>query len=47
MDQQGYYAVAVSPVLTNGQKIVVVDSQGRSSSIVTVVVKTGPAGGVN
>ena len=44
VDQQGYYAVAVSPSLTNGQRIVVIDSQGRSSSPATVVIKTGPAG---
>ncbi len=44
VDQQGYYAVAVNPLLTDGQKIVVVDSQGRSSSIATAVIKTGPAG---
>ena len=47
VDQQGYYAVAVNPVLTNGQQIVVVDAQGRSSSVATVVVKTGPAGPSN
>ena len=44
VDQQGFYAVAVNPPLTNGQKIVVVDSQGRSSNVATVVTKTGPAG---
>lgn len=47
VDQHGYYAIAVNPVLTNGQKIVVVDSQGRSSSIATVIKKTGPAGPSN
>ena len=44
VDQHGFYAVAVNPPLTNGQRIVVVDSQGRSSGVATVVVKTGPAG---
>jgi hypothetical protein len=44
MDQQGVYAIAVNPILTNGQQIVVVDSQGGSSNITTVVTKTGPAG---
>lgn len=47
VDQQGYYAIAVNPILATGQKIVVVDSQGRSSSIATVAVKTGPAGPSN
>ena len=45
VDQQGFYAIAVSPVLTNGQKIVVVDSQGRSSGVATAVTKAGPGGG--
>jgi hypothetical protein len=44
VDQQGFYAIAVSPQLTNGQKIVVVDSQNRASAVVPVVVKSGPAG---
>jgi hypothetical protein len=44
VDQQGFYAIAVSPLLTNGQKIVVVDSQNRASAVVPVVVKSGPAG---
>ena len=44
MDQQGFYAVAVNPVLTEGQKIVVVDFQGNVSPVATVLVKTGPAG---
>jgi hypothetical protein len=44
VDQQGFYAVAVSPMLTDGQRIVVVDGLGRSSTVATVVVKTGPAG---
>jgi hypothetical protein len=43
IDQQGYYAVAVNPVLVNGQQIIVVDSQGRSSAVVTVMAKSGPA----
>src|SRR5436305_832918 len=47
IDQQGIYAIAVSPPLVNGQKIVVIDSQNRSSSIVTVILKTGPAGPAN
>lgn len=44
VDQQGYYAVAVSPPLVNGQNLIVVDSQGRSSRVSLVIVKTGPAG---
>jgi len=46
-DQQGYFAVAVAPPLILGHKIVVVDSQGRSSPTVTVAAKTGPAGPSN
>jgi hypothetical protein len=44
LDQQGYFAVAVSPGLTAGEKIVVVDAQGHASAIATVIIKTGPAG---
>jgi cytochrome c peroxidase len=44
VDEQGYYAIAVNPVLINGWRIVVVDSQGRSSNIATVITKSGPAG---
>jgi hypothetical protein len=44
IDQQGYFAVAVNPPLTGGQKIVVVDSQGHSSAETIVTVKTGPTG---
>jgi hypothetical protein len=46
MDQQGYYAVAVSPLLTDGQKIIVIDALGHSSGTATVTVKIGPAGPV-
>jgi hypothetical protein len=44
IDQQGYYAVAVNPPLVPGHKIVVVDSQGRSSVTTSVGTKLGPAG---
>ena len=44
IDQYGYYAVAVNPPLVSGHKIVVVDSQGRSSPTTSVGTKTGPAG---
>ena len=44
VDQQGFYAIAVNPMLAKGQQIVVVDSQGRTSNITTVVTKSGPAG---
>jgi hypothetical protein len=47
LDQQGFYAVGVSPVLIAGHQIVVVDAQGHSSGVITVVVKTGPAGPTN
>src|SRR5438309_2035739 len=36
MDQHGFYAVAVNPPVNDGQKIIVVDSQGRSSLVATV-----------
>lgn len=44
IDQRGYYAVAVNPPLVSGHKIVVVDSQGRSSSMTRVGTKTSPTG---
>lgn len=44
IDQQGYYAVAVNPPLVTGHKIVVVDSQSRSSPVTIIGTKTGPAG---
>ena len=47
LDQQGFYAINLSPQLTAGHQIVVVDGQGHSSSIITVVVKTGPTGPSN
>ena len=44
VDQKGYFAIAVDPPLTVGQKIVVVDSQGRTSAGVTVVASSDPTG---
>ena len=44
VDQQGFYAVAVDPPLSNGQKIIVVDAQNRSSDVAAVIAKSGPAG---
>lgn len=45
IDKDGVFAVAVNPPLNLGQQILVVDSQGRASSAVTVVSKTGPVTG--
>jgi len=45
IDKDGNFAVAVNPPLVLDQKIVVVDSQGRSSAAITVITKSGPAGG--
>jgi hypothetical protein len=47
IDQQGYFAVAVDPPLVTGHRIVVTDSQGRSSAVMTVVAKSGPTGSPN
>ena len=44
IDKKGSFAVAVNPPLGVTQKIVVVDSQGRSSAIVPVVSRPAPKG---
>jgi hypothetical protein len=44
IDKNGSFAVAVNPPLGLNQKIVVMDSQGRSSATLPVVAPTAPKG---